>query len=30
MMYSPDAGDAAPDPEAKIDNEQMSQKRFIQ
>jgi hypothetical protein len=30
MMYSPDAGDAAFDPKAKIDNEQMSKKRFIQ
>jgi hypothetical protein len=29
-MYSPDAGDAAFDPKAKIDNEQMSKKRFIQ
>ena len=30
MMYSPDAGEAAFDPKAKIDNEQMSNKRFIQ
>ena len=29
-MYSPDAGDDAFDPKAKIDNEQMSNKRFIQ
>ena len=30
MMYSPDAGAAAFDPRAKIDNEQMRKKRFIQ
>ena len=29
MMYSPEAGDAACDPRAKVDNEQMSKKRFI-
>jgi len=29
MMYSPDAGDAAFDPKAKINNEQMSKERFI-
>jgi hypothetical protein len=28
-MYSPEAGDAAFDPKANIDNEQMSKKRFI-
>jgi hypothetical protein len=29
MMYSPEAADAASDPKAKIDNEQMSKRRFI-
>jgi hypothetical protein len=29
MMYSPEAGDAAFAPKAKIDNEQMNNKRFI-
>jgi hypothetical protein len=29
MMYSPASGDAAFDPKAKIENKQMSKKRFI-
>jgi hypothetical protein len=30
MMYSPEAGEAAFDPRANTDNEQISKKRFIE